>query len=78
MAGSETKSVIEAELLKLDAKSRALLAEKLLHSLEELSGSENEQLWAAEALRRHEELVRGMAAARPANEVLHDVRNALK
>jgi len=69
---------IEAELLKLDAKSRARLAEKLLHSLEELSEAENEQLWAAEAQRRHEELLQGTASNRPASEVLRDVRNALK
>ena len=69
---------IEVELLKLDTKSRARLAEKLLHSLDKLSDSENEQLWAEEALRRHQELVNGKATSRDANEVLRDVRNALK
>lgn len=69
---------IEVELLKLDVKSRARLAEKLLHSLEQLSDSENEHLWAEEALRRHEELLEGTATLRPAATVLNEVRNALK
>ena len=69
---------IEKQLLNLDARSRAKLAEKLLHSLDELSEAENEQLWAEEALRRHEELAKGRATARPANEVFRDARARLK
>jgi putative addiction module component len=47
---------IEAEALKLDANSRARLAEKLLESLEHLSEEENERLWAEEACRRDADL----------------------
>src|SRR5262245_13456346 len=43
---------IEAEALKLDPKSRARLAEKLLESLEQLSEEESDRLWTEEALRR--------------------------
>ena len=39
---------LEAEALKLDSKSRARLAGKLLDSLEYLSEAENEKLWIEE------------------------------
>jgi exopolyphosphatase/pppGpp-phosphohydrolase len=73
-----TVKEIEKHLLKLDVKSRARLAEKLLHSLEALTEEENERLWAAEALRRHRELVRGKGKARSATAVLREARNRLK
>ena len=73
-----TVKQIERQLLKLDSRSRAKLAERLLHSLDELSEAENEQLWAQEALRRHQELSRVEAKARPANEVLREARARLK
>ncbi|MDZ7801214.1 MAG: addiction module protein [Trueperaceae bacterium] len=43
---------LEAEILKLDLRQRARLAQKLLASLEELSEEENALLWAEEAARR--------------------------
>ena len=73
-----TVKQIEKQLLKLDSRSRAKLAERLLHSLDELSEAENEQLWAQEALRRHHELSSGKAKARPANEVFREARARLK
>lgn len=73
-----TVKQIERQLLKLDSRSRAKLAERLLHSLDELSEAENEQLWAQEALRRHQELSSGNAKPRPANEVLREARARLK
>ena len=48
---------LETEALKLTPNARARLAEKLLQSLETLSEAENEQLWAEEAQRRHQELL---------------------
>jgi hypothetical protein len=69
---------IEKHLLKLDVRSRARLAEKLLHSLNELSEEENERLWAAEALRRHRELARGKSKSRSAASVLREARDRLK
>jgi hypothetical protein len=68
---------LEAEVLKLDLRARARLAEKLLHSLEALSDEENECLWAEEALCRHDELQSGSASARPADDVLRDARERL-
>ena len=70
-------AALEAEALKLNPRSRARLAEKLLQSLETLSEAENERLWAEEAQRRHEELETETVAARPAEEVFRDARARL-
>ena len=43
---------LETAALQLDIKSRARLAERLLHSLEDLSEAEVHQLWLEEARRR--------------------------
>ena len=68
---------LETEALKLSPDLRARLAEKLLHCLEALSDAENERLWAGEALRRHDELERGAAAVRFAEDVFRDARSRL-
>jgi len=73
-----TTKEIEKESLKLDVRSRAKLAERLLHSLEDLSETENEQLWAEEALRRHQEFLNGKAKGRSAKDVLQDARARIK
>lgn len=70
-------AALEIEALKLNPRSRARLAEKLLQSLETLSEAENERLWAEEALRRHEELETNMAVARSAEEVFREARARL-
>ncbi len=62
-----------AEVLKtalsLDVHDRAVLAERLLASLEELSEEAAERLWAEEAQRRLEEYRAGRAKAARAEEV---------
>ena len=58
--------------------SRAKLAEKLLQSLEDLSDEENEELWAQEALRRHEEIDAGAVKARSGKEVFRNARSRLR
>jgi putative addiction module component (TIGR02574 family) len=55
--------------LSLDVQDRAVLAEKLLASLEELSGEEADRLWAEEAQRRLGEYRAGRAKAVRAEEV---------
>jgi hypothetical protein len=82
MKGKEKRKImdlaaLETEALKLNPRSRARLAEKLLQSLETLSEAENEQLWAEEALRRHEELETNTAVARSAEEVFREARARL-
>jgi hypothetical protein len=69
---------IEAEVLKLDPRSRARLAEKLLSSLEELSDEENAEVWAAEAQRRDVEMDANPASSRPGEDVLRDARSRLR
>ena len=68
---------LEAAVLKLDPKSRARLAGKLLESLDTLSREENEQLWLEEARRRDAELDRDPGAGRPAADVIRDARAKL-
>ena len=68
---------LETEALKLNSNARAKLAERLLQSLETLSDAENEQLWAEEAQRRHQELEAGTVAGRSADEVLREARARL-
>ncbi len=69
---------IEAEALKLDPKSRAKLAERLLESLEQLSDEENARLWAEEAERRDQEWDASTGVGRSAREVLRAARTKLK
>ncbi len=69
-----TVKQIEKELLKLDTRSRAKLAEKLLHSLDNLTSAENEKLWAEEALRRHRELTGKKSKGKSAEKVFREAR----
>ena len=69
---------IEAEALKLNPKARARLAGKLLESLDELSASENDDVWAAEAARRDADMDARPETARPSSQVLRDAHARLK
>ena len=73
-----TVKQIEKALLKLDLRSRAQIAEKLIQSLDILSEPEIEQLWAREALRRHEEMTSGKVKGNPIAKVLREARAHLK
>ena len=73
-----TVKQIEKALLKLDLRSRAQLAEKLLHSLDNLSQAENERLWAEEALRRYQEMKSGKIKGKLAAQVMKGARTQLK
>jgi hypothetical protein len=57
---------LEGEALKLDPKSRARLAGRLLDSLDELSEDENAQLWAEETQRRDAQMDAHPDSGRPA------------
>jgi hypothetical protein len=61
---------LEDQVLKLKLEARAALAEKLLRSLEDVTEAENEQLWLAEAKRRHQQLLRGDVQTRDGEAVL--------
>ena len=69
---------LETEALKLDPKSRARLAGKLLNSLEELSEEEVTQLWAEEAQRRDAQMDADPDSELPADDVLREVWSSFK
>lgn len=68
---------IEAEIKKLDLKERAMLAKRIVESLDELSTAEIEALWVEEAEARLDELEQGVADEIPAEEALRRARMAL-
>jgi hypothetical protein len=68
---------LESEALKLEPKSRARLAEKLLASLDDLSEEENARLWAEEASRRNAAWDEAAGDGQPADEVFREVRARL-
>lgn len=75
---SITVEKIALELLGLPAESRALLAEKLIESLDEKQDKNIEALWIKEAKRRSKEIESGKVKCRPAKDVLREVRLKLK
>ncbi|MCX5874452.1 MAG: addiction module protein [Deltaproteobacteria bacterium] len=62
------------EVLRLNSESRAYLAKELLNSLDTMSDVEIERLWIDEAVRRDDELDKGLAQAYPARETLARAR----
>jgi len=72
-----TLEQISLEVLGLPAKHRAILAEKILRSLDEDAEANTEELWKEEAERRWKEIQDGTAKCRPAEDVLRDVRASL-
>ena len=68
---------LEAAVLRLEPRSRARLAERLLESLDNLTPEENAQIWAEEAARRDEALTAGTLTSRPADQVFRDARARL-
>ena len=67
---------LEAEALKLKPDERAMLAQRLLASLED--DAEIEEAWAAEVERRIAEVESGAVQVIPIGEALAHVRAALK
>ena len=68
---------LEVEIKKLTLKDRAALAKWLVESLDGLSESEIEALWAEEAEHRLDELEQGLVTESPAEEVLRRARAAI-
>ncbi|HVS83088.1 MAG TPA: addiction module protein [Pyrinomonadaceae bacterium] len=62
------------EALLLPAESRVLLADKLVESLDSGELDEIQRLWAAEAIRRRDEIRSGKVEAVPGEQVLDEVR----
>ncbi len=64
--------------LKLPAHERAVLADRLIASLDELEEAEYEQVWLAEAERRYEAYRRGEISAKPVDEAIREARNRIR
>ena len=75
-----TLEQLSSKVLDQSTKNRAILAKKLLDSLE--SGNvvheENEKIWAHEAERRFQEIEEGKTVTKPANEVMKAARDRFK
>ena len=69
---------LEKQLMQLEPSDRAMLAQRLIESLDTADEATNERLWAEEAERRYQEYVKGKVKANPADEVLRNVRARLK
>lgn len=71
-----------AEVLKsalsLNADERAAVAEQLLASLDDLDEKEADRLWAAEAVRRREEVLAGRAGVVDARDVAKKVERLFR
>jgi putative addiction module component (TIGR02574 family) len=65
---------IEREAMQLPLNERAALAERLLASLDNLPSAELEQLWLTEAVRRADEIDRGLIKLIPSQEVEREAR----
>lgn len=69
---------LAVELLGLPASSRALLAKKLIESLDETETPDAEALWLEVAKRRADEIRQGKVKTVPAEEVMRHAREKLQ
>lgn len=69
---------LAVELLGLPASSRALLAKKLIESLDETETPDTEALWLELAQRRADEIREGKVQTIPAEEVMRRARERLQ
>jgi hypothetical protein len=74
---SMTVEQIAMEALSLPSEARALLADRLVESLDPAEDGQVRRLWAAEALRRRDEVRKGLAKTIPGEEALERVRRAV-
>jgi len=69
-----TLEQLAEEAMQLPSASRALLAERIVESLDLADTDEIQRLWTAEALRRRDEIRSGRVQPIPGDEVLAEVR----
>jgi hypothetical protein len=74
---SMTVEQIVDEALGLPSEARALLADRLVESLDPAEDGYVRQLWTAEAMRRRDEVRAGRVLAVPGEEGLAQVRRAV-
>lgn len=71
---SLTLDQLAAEAMRLPSASRALLAERIVESLDLADTDEIHRIWAAEAIRRRDEVRSGRVQPIPGEQVLAEVR----
>ena len=69
---------IEREARSLRLKEKAALARLLIEELDSSVDAGAEQLWIAEAQRRHDAYLKGELKALPGEDVMSRARNALR
>ena len=69
---------LESKALKLPAKERARLAERLISSLDQQTDADAESVWLQEAERRLDELDSGSVTGVPADRVFEKARSTLR
>ena len=74
---SMTLDQIVEEALALPSESRALLADRLVESLDAAEVNRIDKLWATEARRRRDEVRQGRVQTIPGDEALARVRRSL-
>ena len=65
------------EALSLSSEERALLADRLVESLDAATTNRIDRLWASEAKRRRDEVRQGLVQTIPGDEALASVRRSL-
>ena len=68
---------IAAEALTLPSEERALLADRLVESLDAAEVNRIDRVWATEAKRRRDEVRSGLVQTIPGDEALARVRRSL-
>ena len=69
---------LTAAVLSLPSDARALLADRLVESLDPITDENIRDLWTVEALRRRDEVREGKTQTIPGVVALEQVRNSLK
>lgn len=72
-----TVEQISEQALALPSEARALLADRLVESLDPAEDLHIQQLWSAEARRRCDDIRAGRVQSIPGDEALERVRRAL-
>jgi putative addiction module component (TIGR02574 family) len=74
---SRTVEQLAAEALSLPNEARAMLADRLVESLDPADDGLTRELWAAEAMRRLEDVRSGRVKVIPGDEAVARVRRAI-
>ena len=75
---SITVEKLTEEVLALPSDARAMLADRLVESLDPLTDDAIRELWATEAIRRRDEVRSGAVKTIPASDVLTEAHNLIK